>query len=36
MSNSEEYLTGDEIARIEADPVLSIEDVVNHREAADE
>lgn len=32
-SNSDEYLTGEEIERIEKDPVLSVEDVLAHREA---
>lgn len=30
-----EYLTGDEIERVEKDPVLTINDVVNHRREAD-
>lgn len=31
-----EYLTGDEIERVEKDPVLTIDDVVNHRRGDDE
>lgn len=37
MSNSADgVLTGSEIEQIESDPVLSVEDVLNHRENADE
>lgn len=31
MSSYSEYVTGEEIERIEADPVLTVEDVVEHR-----